>query len=159
MPRFPDITCPDCKGNLIVLRLGNFIDVPNNYRTMVYTCIKCSKKTGFQKIIFLKKIKLALKRNTKLQRLPTIAKRNYDIFRTLKHHFVIPEKQKPIKYCMHCKIKLYYDRFSSFVRGNNMINIRTYYHLNCQKTKDIEPVFTFIGAMIGNVETLRVIEY
>lgn len=159
MPRTPDVRCPDCKGMLVSVRLGVFIDAPNKYRTLVYTCKNCSIKSGFQKIFFLKKMKLKLKKKRKVFALPNNIKRLTGMYRILKHHTPVPETKIPTRYCLYCKTKLYYDRFSSLVHNDGMrLNVRSYFHFDCPKSKDDETTFTFIRARIGKIETVRILQ-
>ena len=159
MPRYPNITCPDCKGHLISLRLGTFIDAPNNFRTMNYTCENCLKKDGKHKIFFVKRERITLKRKTKFEQVARLVRKNLGQFRHLTSHTMVNETQKSI-YCMRCKTKLYYDKSASKVDSKEeTINMRTYYHFDCIKVNDGTPMFTIIRGDVNGLITVRSIEW
>ena len=55
MGRLADRYCPDCGSRLQYDRVLSTPNVPNEFRKMVYWCMKCFNQTGKKKVIAIEK--------------------------------------------------------------------------------------------------------
>lgn len=147
--------CPDCGSALTsIILLSNF-DVPNEFRSSVYHCNKCSKSTGKLVLVCLSLTKLSeLKKKGKFPNAVKYSEKLADYLQT-KNQLFLHDEAIPKKFCPECKEALHYDSSASSVKSD--IKARAYFHFDCRNSNQHQLIFFFVKQQVENVIINRVI--
>ena len=146
--------CPDCCSTLSNIILLSSWNNPNEYRSSVYRCNKCSKATGKLVLVCLSLTKLTeLKAKGKFHSAVKHSEQLVDYLQT-KNQLFLHDDTIPKKFCPECKKPLFYDASASNMKSD--VKIRTFFHFDCKARKH-QMIFFFVRQQVENMIINRVI--
>lgn len=147
--------CPECGSNLSSIVLLSNFDIPNEFRSSVYHCNKCSKSSEKLVLVCMSLTKLVeLKKKGKFPSAVKYSEKLADYLHT-KNQLFLHDDTIPKKLCPECKEALHYDSSASNMKSD--VKVRTYFHFDCRNSNQRQLMFFFVKQQVENMIINRVI--